>query len=178
MKTTIHSKLYIDNRGAFILASHAGHYFLGYDAREAAESLAHFISMKGAGICLEDYSYDFHPEKYICPVDFTAMTTGEILNAIMRAYERAACASRRLSSYHGALIYDLHFYLMAATISEGYRVAYLDCGYLPYMVNGDCTGLSEADLIVAEAFDSELEVIAWTYEPDCYGRQDVLCRIK
>lgn len=32
METTTHSKLYIDNRGAFILASHAGHYFLGYDA--------------------------------------------------------------------------------------------------------------------------------------------------
>lgn len=178
MKTTEHYKLYIGNRGGFILAHHEGHYFLGYDATEAAESLAHFISMKGAEVCLEDYGCGFNPEAYICPVDFAAMTTGEILNAIMRAYERTACATRRLSCYHGALVYDLHFYLMAATIGEGYRVAYLDCGYLPYLVNGDCTGLSEADLIVAEAFDAELEVIAWAYEPDSYGRQDVLCRIK
>lgn len=178
MNTSEHYKLYIDDRGAFILAHHEGHYFLGYEPREAAESLAHFISMNSAEVCLDDYGYGFHPERYICPVDFSAMTTREILDALMRSYERTACATRRLSGYHSALIYDLHFYLMAKTPGEGYEVIDMDSSYLPYLVNGDGSGLSEADLIVAEAYDSELEVVAWNYEPDSYGRHDVLCRIK
>lgn len=178
MNTTEHYKLYIDDRGAFTLANHAGYCFLGYEPHEAAESLAHFISMKGAEVSIEDYCCGYNLETYICPVDFANMTTGEILNALMRSYERVACASRHLSGYHAALIYDLHFYLMAATIGEGYKVLYLDCRYLPYLVNGDGSGLSEADLIVAEAFDSEIEVVGWNYEPDSYGRQDVLCRMK
>lgn len=179
MKTTEHYKLYIGNRGGFILAHHEGHYFLGYDAAEAAENLAQFIDAKGVAESLETYGSGFHPERYICPVDFAAMTTGEILNAIMRAYERTAGAQRRLASYHSALIYDLHFYLMAATIGEGYEIRQIPGAYLPYLVSGDKSGLEDfAQLVIAIELDDEVEVVAYEYEPSSYGEYTCLCRLK
>lgn len=169
--------LYIDNRGSVILGHREGWYDMG-DAPEAAEELAQFISRKRADVLLNDYGYGFHPAYFVGHIDLANMATADIVAPIYAAYDKIVNSRRRLPVWLEVVAYDLAFYTQAAMCGEGYKVVDMDSVYLPYLVNGDGTGLSEADLIVAEAYDSELEVVAWNYEPDCYDRHDVLCRMK
>ena len=177
MNTSERYNLYIDNRGEIILGGLDGWYNMG-DAPAAAEELAEFISRKQADVLFDDYGYGFHPEFFVGKIDLANMAAGDIVAPVYAAYDKIIHHRRLLPGWLEVVAYDFAFYTRAAMAGEGYKVIDMDSIYLPYLVNGDGTGLSEADLIVAEAFDSELEVIAWNYEPDCYGRQDVLCRIK
>lgn len=177
MNTSEHYKLYIDDRGDIILGHREGYYNMS-DAPAAAEALADFISRKAADVLFNDYGYGFHPAYFIGRIDLANMAPADIVAPIYAAYDKIVNSRRRLPAWLDVVAYDFAFYTQAAMCGEGYELRQVQGCYLPYLVNGDATGLEGSELVTAESLDEEMEVVAYEYEPSGYGEYTCLCRLK
>ena len=177
MNTSERYKLYIDNRGRLILGHREGWYDMG-GAPEAAEELAQFISRKRADVLLNDYGYGFHPAYFLGRIDLANMSPADIVAPVYAAYDKLINSRRRLPGWLEVAAYDLAFYTQAAVAGEGYELRQIQGCYLPYLVNGDPSGLESTELVEAIQLDEEIEIVAYEYEPSGYGEYTCLCRLK
>lgn len=178
MNTSEQYKLYINDRGNFILGHREGYYTM-LDAEPAAAEIAHFASRGMVDYMLEDYDDGFKPAAYLCKIDFAAMRAEDIADSMAEGYIRYMNTRRRHPGHITAALYNIGFYFETESAGEGYELRQIPTYYLPYLVNGDKSGLEDfSQLVAAIELDEEIEVVAYEYEPDFSGECACLCRRK